>query len=142
VSAAGSNGASGGIRFYETSDTVTRWVQPFESVPEFKVEMRRLSEAESNRMYDRHGVFPGSPKQSMTRWSGLMRDIFAASVVSWEGAEKVIGQDEKLLCNDETKKRIATVMVERDEDGEKTRTALSQILVQKFSEMEAGDAKN
>lgn len=132
------------VRFWEPDETVTRWVQPFESVPEFKVEMRRVSEQEQTRIFDKHKFFPGfGGKQTMARGNAVLRETFIASVVSWEGVSLVLRDlTEPVPCTDETKSRLAAVVVEEVVDGEPVQKRMSAVLTEKFADMEANDAKN
>jgi hypothetical protein len=98
-------------------DTKTaRWIYPFADDPEAGLFMRRLSEAETNRIFDRNGYFPGAAKgQTMDKVTKVHHEIVNMSIEDWKGI-KLNGQD--LPCTQANKETFLTALM-RNADGER-----------------------
>lgn len=128
------------MKFYEVSESKTKWVQPFEDNP-FRVQLRRLSEEETNRVFDRHKILPNSPKNSMAKFSAVTRDMMLDAVLAWESPETTpLGN---VPCDRENKLRMTKVMVVHDGDeGEEVTESLWAIVSRKFNDEEEAELKN
>jgi len=118
----------------------TRTIVPFpDTHPDFSVSVRRLSEAETTRIYDRHGYIPNHEKRGgMGRFVKVLRDIILATVERVDGATGADGAALEPKA-DETKLLLSETEVET---GEGERKTLWQIIQEMMIEAERGDEKN
>lgn len=138
------------MKFREIRETDSKWVQPFEDNA-FRAYMRRVTEAETNRIFDQAKIYPGSQKNSMTKLSRVSDALMLASVTEWEHPEAVnlyeLDSDGKPTatpapCNDDNKARLDKIIVDYERDGEEVAESLYSILVRKFNETTEEVAKN
>lgn len=117
----------------------TRTIYPIPEVDEnFAVELRNPSDAERNRIFDRHRYIPNHEKRGgMGIFAKVLRDLVLASVIRVDGAT---GGDGVSLdpTADETKLLLLDVDVEAD--GE--RKSLWVICQEKAAEADRADEKN
>ncbi len=100
------------------------------------VDIVKLSDAESNRIYDRNKYMPGAKGATMDRASKVAREYVQARVVDWGGFTH---KGVEVPCTNENKLMLLDTMG-LDADGEKTN--LWRILSDKFDALEDADAKN
>ena len=119
-----------------------RWIFPLESEPETGVLIKKLSDAETNRIFDRNQYMPGSKGMTMAKTQKVLEDVVRASVRDWKGFQQD-GVD--IPCNDETKTLLLDATVEDgsvDENGKPIRPTLWSLVNKKFGELEEADRKN
>jgi len=114
----------------------SRWVFPFPDEPETGVLVRKLTDAEVNRIYDRNKYIPGSPKATVAKASAVLQEMICASVEDWKGFTQ---DGQPLPCTNENK----LLMLERsvtDDEGDKT--TIWGLVNQKFAKLQEDDLKN
>ncbi len=113
-----------------------RWIFPFPDEPETGVLMRKLTDAEVNRIYDKHKYVPGSKQATVSKASAVLSEMICASVQEWKGFTQ---GGVTLDCTDANK----MLMLEQpmlNSDGEKT--SVWAVINEKFGEAQESDLKN
>lgn len=107
-----------GFKLFEPKEGTIRWIQPLDEIP-FKVQIRNLSDEEQAQIFDRHKLYPGSPKNDMKKLNAVAADMVDARIVDWEHPEAVFpGESEHYPCTGLNKQRLQNVFVRRDGDDE------------------------
>jgi hypothetical protein len=118
----------------------TRWVYPVEADPEFGVEVRQLSDAESSRIMDKAKYFPLNDRMAtMGKLNTVIKDTIIARVVSWSGVNDPETHAE-MPCTDANKLLLLDATVEDAETGEKT--SLWLVIAKKFDADREEEEKN
>jgi hypothetical protein len=129
------------LKIYEPREGTTRTVVPIPEIPTFRVEVRRMPDAETNEIFDRNKIYPNSPKNTMAKLTRLIRDTVVASVVSWEGEEAIFGT--KVPCDDLGRERLLKVIVKHPgPDGDEISESLWTIVSRVAEEAEMEEVKN
>jgi hypothetical protein len=126
-------------KFREFKDQESKWVKPFEDVP-FRVHIRRLTDHETNRIFDKNKIYPGSPKNSMVKLEAASREMLFASVIEWEHPESTPLGD--VPCDEPNKARLQNITVTYDRDSEEVQETLFAVLSRAFNEEASAEAKN
>ena len=117
-------------------DYTARWVFPFPDEPETGVQMRKLTDAEVNRIYDRNKYVPGSKGATVSKASAVLNEMICASVQDWKG----FTQDGVALECTDTNKILMLEQPMVGEDGE--RTSVWAVINEKFAKLQEADLKN
>lgn len=101
----------------------------FPDHPESWIEVRRLTDGETAKIYDEHKVQIGSKKNTMARFTAATRAVIKAGVVAWgdwtrEGAP--------LVVENSAHKDVVLDAAALDEDGEVT--TVGQLLARRMDE--------
>lgn len=116
-----------GFKLFEPKDGTTRWVQPIEELP-FKVHIRFLSDEEQAQIFDKHRVYPGSPKNTTEKLNRIAEDMIELKVIAWERPDTIFpGEAQDYPCEGLNKQRLAKVFLKRD--GEDDATNLWRLIV-------------
>ena len=100
--------------------------------------VRKLSDAETYRIYDRNKFMPGvADKATMASAAKVMQQIVQSSVTEWKGFTDETGID--LPCTDENKLLLIDTILD-GEEGEKT--TLWHVIAKKFGDEEEAERKN
>ncbi len=114
--AAAPSGRKRGFTVYEVREGTTRWVQPIEEIP-FKVHLRVLSDEDNARIFDRHRLYPNSPKNTMEKLNAVGADMVEARIIAWEHPEAIFPDlPETCPCDGVNKQRLQNVLFRRDGD--------------------------
>lgn len=127
-------------KFREVKETDERWVQPFEDNP-FRVKMRRVSEVETNRIFDKNRLYPNSNKNTMSKLSRASHEMMLLSIVGWEHPEAIPPLGD-VPCDDENKARLGDIRVDYEKDGEEVAESLYGVLVREFNQEARDIEKN
>lgn len=113
-----------------------RWVYPFPEEPETGVQLRKLSDAEVNRIYDKHKYIPGAKTATVSRAAMVVSEMICSSVQDWKG----FTQNKVALPCDDANKLLMLEKTMIDEDGEKS--TVWNVVQSKFAKMQEEDSKN
>jgi hypothetical protein len=124
------------LELVKPDTTTARRVFPFDGDEDTWVEIRKLSDAETNRIYDRNKFLPNSKTATMTKASQVLKEVVDSSVVGWNNFTI---KSQPLPCTAEFKMLLLDTLVPGPE-GDKV--SLWSVINDKFAALEEADRKN
>lgn len=113
-----------------------RWIYPFPEEPETGLLMRKMTDAEVNRIYDRHKYNPGTKGATVTKAAAVLVDMIDATVEGWKGFTQ---DGVELPCTRENK----LLMLEQPmQDAEGEKSTVWNVASAKFVALQEADTKN